>query len=86
MMDTAATRYQQAKDRVEMKLGLLIHAVVFTVVNIGLFVAAGGVNIAAGHFWGWGIGLAVHAGYVIATGADGWVERLIQREATRGQR
>ena len=85
-MDGTSTRYQQAKDRVEMKVGLLIHAVAFAVVNIGLFVAAGGADITAGHFWGWGIGLAVHAGYVVATRADGWVERLIQREATRGQR
>ncbi len=73
---------RRARQRVERKLGLAVHWLVYLAVNTGLIVAAGGF---AGSVWrlaGWGLGLAVHTAYVV--GDLGRVrERLVQRELNR---
>ena len=55
--------HARARRRVGIKLGFYTHALVFVVVNLGLFA----INSVAGgrpwsHFplWGWGLGLAIH--------------------------
>ncbi len=74
-------RYEQARKRVEAVKGFYIHALVFVLVNIGLFA----INLLAGGSWwffwpliGWGIGLAVHALNVFGSGnmlGRDWEER-----------
>lgn len=78
----------RARRRVGMKIGFGIHALVFVLVNAGLFAidaAAGGAARWA-HFplLGWGLGLAIH-GIVTAIGlqGDGLRERLMQSEIQR---
>ena len=73
---------RRARQRVEQKLGLALHWLVYLAVNAGLVIAAGGL---AGSVWrlaGWGLGLAVHTAYVV--GDLGRLrERLVQRELAR---
>ncbi len=74
---------QAARRRVEQKLGLALHWLVYLAVNTGLVVAAGGF---AGSWWriaGWGLGLALHTGYILLDGLD-LRERLVDRELVRG--
>ena len=78
---------EAARKRLEAKLGLAAHWVVYLAVNIGLVVAAGGFE---GSWWriaGWGLGLALHTGYVFVE-PGGVKERLLERELARemGQR
>jgi 2TM domain len=77
----------RAERRVKTKIGFQIHALVFVLVNLGLF----GINLAAGghrwHGWplfGWGIGLAVH-GIVtwLSLRGEGYRERLLAAEIER---
>ncbi len=74
---------EAAENRLEQKLGLAVHWLVYLAVNIALVVAAGGF---AGSWWrilGWGLGLAIHTGYVLfEVGAVR--ERLVERELARG--
>ena len=79
---TQAAR-EAAQKRLEQKVGLAAHWLVYLAVNIGLVVAAGGF---AGSWWrilGWGLGLAVHTGYVLVE-LGGVKERLVERELARG--
>ena len=73
---------RRARQRVEQRLGLALHWLVYLAVNAGLVIAAGGL---AGSLWrpaGWGLGLAVHTAYVV--GDLGRLrERLVQRELAR---
>ena len=90
------TLEQRARRRVALKKGFFIHALVFVLVNGGLYM----VSMAAGwgmgadtgwdsrhggaHFfplWGWGLGLAIH-GTVVLLRLQGEVmtERLVDRE------
>ena len=72
----------RARHRVEQKLGLALHWLVYLAVNTGLVVAAGGVAGSGWRLAGWGLGLAVHTAYVL--GDLGRVrERLVQRELGR---
>ncbi len=72
----------RARQRVEQKLGLVLHWLVYLAVNTGLVVAAGGVAGSGWRLAGWGLGLAVHTAYVL--GDLGRVrERLVQRELGR---
>ncbi len=74
-------RYERARKRVEALKGFYIHALVFVLVNVGLFA----INLLAGGSWwffwpliGWGIGLAVHALNVFGSGnmlGRDWEER-----------
>ncbi len=82
-MDQEQQRYERARKRVEALKGFYIHATVFLLVNIGLFI----INALTGgpwwFFWpliGWGIGLGAHALGVFGFGGGGpwgqdWEER-----------
>ena len=78
---------RRAKRRVGLKTGFMIHALVYVLVNLGLF----GVNLfSGGQRWhlfpllGWGLGLAIH-GIVtfIALRGEGYRERMLASEAER---
>jgi hypothetical protein len=74
----------RAYRRVKMKIGFGIHALVYVLVNLGLYA----INNMTGDFrWnifpmmGWGLGLAIH-GIVtaLALSGDGLRERMVQSE------
>jgi len=75
---------KQARRRANAKIGFYIHAVIFTLVNMGLI----GLNVAIGGFlWslfplvGWGIGLVFHAFGVFGfPGAAQLNQRMINAE------
>jgi len=69
--DLERQRYEQARKHVEALRGFYVHAIVFVVVNIGLFT----INTLAGGAWwffwplmGWGLG---HGGYGGGRGSGG---------------
>ena len=70
-------------------MGLVVHATVYLLVNLGLW----GFALATGHHWaiiptlGWGLGLAVHAAVVVvlAMPGAGLYQRLLQHERLRLQ-
>jgi hypothetical protein len=69
---------------VEQKLGLLVHWLAYLVVNTGLLIAAGGFDGSLWRILGWGVGLAVHTGYVLAD--VGYLQRrLVEREIRHAQ-
>jgi len=83
----------RARRRVARKMGFYIHALVFVLVNLGLYAlhaVNGSTRSTMLPLWGWGIGLAVH-GIVTFIGLQGdglraamldkEVERLRRREA-----
>lgn len=77
----------RARRRVAMKTGLFIHALVFTLVNLGLFTldqAIGGRSWSHFPLWGWGLGLAIH-GIVtlVKLSGEGWRERMLAAEVAR---
>ncbi|SFU07428.1 2TM domain-containing protein [Geodermatophilus amargosae] len=72
------TAEDRARRRVEAEVGLAVHRAAYLAVNAGLLLAAGGF---AGSWWrlaGWGSGLAVHTGCVLAE-----IGRLVERELAR---
>jgi len=85
-MDDEQQRYEQARTRVQAIKGFYIHATVFVVVNLGLFL----INVLTGGGWwfywpliGWGVGLGAHALGVFGFGSGGpwgqdWEERKMQ--------
>lgn len=80
----------RAKRRVGMKMGFFVHALIFTLVNIGLFVidrANGNQGWSRFPLWGWGLGLAIH-GIVtfIALQGDGVRQRMLDNEVERLRR
>jgi hypothetical protein len=78
---------RRARRRVAMKTGFLIHALVFTLVNLGLFMlneAIGGRHWSHFPLAGWGLGLAIHGiVIVINLAGDGWRERMVSAELAR---
>jgi hypothetical protein len=79
---------QLARKRAGSKLGWYSHAMVYTLVNVGLFLLAS----AAGRHWnlfpllGWGLALLVHAAIVFIIPQEGGLHaRLVQRERNRLQ-
>lgn len=75
---------RQARKRVEMKMGFLVHLLVFVSVNGGLFLLSQlhvGAPWTRVPLWGWGLGLAIH-GLVtlIALQGQGLRERLMDAE------
>ncbi len=73
---------RRARQRVEQKLGLAVHWLVYLAVNTGLIVAAGGFAGSGWRLAGWGLGLAVHTAYVVGD-LGRMRERLVQREMDR---
>lgn len=77
----------RARRRVGMKIGFFLHAMVFVLVNSGLYL----VNTLTGSgrwyvfpLWGWGLGLAIH-GLVtlVALQGDGIRDRMVRDEIER---
>ncbi len=73
---------RRARQRVEQKLGLALHWLIYLAVNTGLMIAVGGLAGSGWRLAGWGLGLAAHTAYVI--GDLGRLrELLVQRELDR---
>lgn len=78
-----SARYEAAKERAEEIQGLLIHLLVFSVINLGLFAIDA---LTGGGWWfywpllAWGVGLILH---VLATSVPvfrpGWADRRARR-------
>lgn len=68
-----------ARRRVALKFSVLMHALVFTLVNLGLWL---GVPRAPVPLWGWALGLAIHATVVtfLLTVGDGLRGRMLAHE------
>ena len=80
----------RARRRVNIQMGFYIHALVFVVVNLGLYAissAKGGGHWSNLPLLGWGIGLAIH-GLVtfISLQGDGMRSRMLAREIERLRR
>ena len=74
---------RMARKRANAKMGWIIHALVFVVVNTGLAVVSGlnGRNWAVFPAFGWGLGLLIHGAVVYGGRAgDGLRQRLLNRE------
>jgi hypothetical protein len=80
----------RARRRVGIKIGFYTHALVFTVVNLGLFAlnsATGGTRWSHWPLWGWGLGLAIHGIVtVVSLSGDGLRERMLRSEIERLKR
>ena len=81
---------REARRRVGMKMGFYIHALVFVLVNVGMFAlnaAVGGTRWAHFPAYGWAIGLAIH-GIVVFARLQGYGlrEAMMQREIERLRR
>ena len=82
-MDQDQQSYQRAHARVQALKGFYIHATVFALVNIGLFI----INLLTGGGWwfywpliGWGIGLGAHALGVFGFGGGPWGREWEERK------
>jgi hypothetical protein len=78
---------ERAERRVKAKIGFQIHALVFVLVNLGLFamnMVGGGPRWQGWPLFAWGIGLAVH-GIVtcIDLRGEGYRERMLANEIER---
>jgi hypothetical protein len=77
----------RARRRVGMKIGFGIHALVFVLVNAGLFIidsANGGNGWSRFPLMGWGLGLAIHGVFTfIGLQGDGLHERMMRTEMER---
>ncbi len=81
----------QAKKRVDMKMGFLVHLTVFVAVNLGLFVLNSLTGSPRWHvfpLWGWGLGLAVHGLVTLLAlmSGGGLRERMMAAELERLRR
>jgi hypothetical protein len=82
--------YLRAKRRVAMLKAFYLHCAVYALVNVFLFL----LNLSTGGAWwfywpafGWGIGVAAHAGVVWGgPHVRTWEEEMIQREMRREPR
>lgn len=73
-----------ARKRVEMKMGFLVHLMVFVAVNSGLYLLSalkGGGGWQIFPLWGWGLGLSIHGLVVLLSlQGQGLRERLLDAE------
>jgi hypothetical protein len=82
---TDQDRLERAERRADRLTGFALHLAAFVIVNVVLF-AQTGFRPEAGHFWGWGIGVAAHAAVVLGPGSrlrQQLVERELQRDPHR---
>ena len=81
---------REARRRVGMKMGFYIHALVFVLVNVGMFAlnaALGGTRWAHFPAYGWALGLAIHGLVVFArVQGHGLREAMLQREMDKLRR
>ena len=88
-----ASLEQRARRRVALKKGWFIHALVFVLVNAGLWLMwqvadvggdgwhRHGRGFHAFPLWGWGLGLAIHGIVVLfKLQGEGLTERMVERE------
>jgi 2TM domain len=83
--DTSDERYEEARKRVEAKMGFFCHLAVFTVINIVFLIVAGVDWLWVTLFWG--VGLALHAWKVFFSDSGtiaAWKERQIEKELGKG--
>ncbi len=78
---------RRARRRVDIKMGFLVHLLVFVLVNLGLFAVnayAGGPRWAVFPLLGWGLGLAIH-GIVtlLSLQGEGLPQRMVASEVAR---
>jgi hypothetical protein len=94
-MDTTSSRRDdsiesRARRRVNLKMGFIIHASVFLVVNAFLYLydhALGGTRWSHFPLWGWGLGLAIHGVVVlIRLQGEGLRSSMLAREIERLRR
>ncbi len=75
---------RQASKRVEMKMGFLMHLMVYACVNGGLFLLSNlhdGARWTSFPMWGWGLGLAIHGVVtLVALQGQGLREHLMDAE------
>jgi hypothetical protein len=88
--DPEAALQARARRRVGIKMGFYIHALVFVLVNLGLYAlngALGGTRWSQFPLWGWGLGLAIH-GIVtfVSLQGDGVRSRMLASEVERLRR
>ncbi len=79
-------RYEQARQKVESRMGFFGHLFVFVVINVVFLIIAGVDWLWVTLFWG--IGLAIHGFSTFFGDSDAvqrWKERQIQKEMGRGQ-
>jgi len=79
-------RYDQARQRVEAKIGFFTHLAVFVVINVVFLIVAGEDWLWVTLFWG--LGLAIHGFSVFFGDSEAiqrWKERQIEKEMGRGQ-
>lgn len=76
-----------ARRRVRAKLGFATHALVFVLVNLGLFAintATGGYRWNVWPLMGWSLGLGIHGLVVfLSLQGDGLRQRMVEREMQR---
>jgi len=81
---------RRARRRVGLRMGLAIHALVYVLVNLGLFglnAYTGGEHWAIFPLLGWGLGLAIHGIVVFASlHGEGWRGRMVDSEVERLRR
>ena len=84
---TDAALLRRARKRVALKTGFYTHALVFTLVNLGLFAlnsAVGGRHWSLFPLWGWGLGLTIHGVVTFLNlSGEGWRDRMLSAELAR---
>ena len=85
--DADNQRYEQARQRVEAKMGFFANLAVFAVINIIFLIVAGADWLWVTLFWGIGIGFHAWSVFFRDSGkvAD-WKERQIQKELGRADK
>ncbi len=90
-MTTESERYHRAKKRVDDEKGFYGHALIYLLVNVGLFILDVMTPGGPWFYWtliGWGIGLGVHgAGVFLFPNFPGkaWEERKIREYMEKDQ-
>lgn len=87
---TLSDLQRRARRRVALKTGWMIHALVYVLVNLGLFALNRNLGGPVWHVFplaGWGLGLGIHGLVVgLALVSNGWHGRMVEREMARLQR